>query len=136
MEPSKANYLTSGYVRCKLPGKSLVFSALVDSGNLSKYDLISESLAKRLKIPMHPSPLELGTAGKGQKLSVLGQCESFNIYIEKCGEMFEISPTFHYFKTLLRLHTSNLKLKRPINSHQKKKKQQKNSCPLTPPPKA
>ena len=92
MEPSKANYLTSGYVRCKLPGKSLVFSALVDSGNLSKYDLISESLAKRLKIPMHPSPLELGTAGKGQKLSVLGQCESFNIYIEKCGEMFEISP--------------------------------------------
>ena len=92
MEPSKSDYLTSGYVRCKLPGRSLVFSALVDSGNLSKYDLISESLAKRLKIPVHPSPLELGTAGKGQKLSVIGQCEPFNVYIEKCGDMFVISP--------------------------------------------
>ena len=92
MEASKVDYLTSGYLRCKLPGRSLVFSALVDSGNLSKFDLISESLAKRLKIPMHPSPLELGTAGKGQKLSVIGQCEPFNIYIEKCGEMFVISP--------------------------------------------
>ena len=48
MEASKVDYLTSGYLRCKLPGRSLVFSALVDSGNLSKFDLISESLAKRL----------------------------------------------------------------------------------------
>ena len=65
MNPFKTDQLTSGYVRCKLPGRSLIFSALIDSGNLSSYDLMSESLVKKLNLQVNPAHLELGTAGKG-----------------------------------------------------------------------
>ena len=92
MNPFKTDQLTSGYVRCKLPGRSLIFSALIDSGNLSSYDLMSESLVKKLNLQVNPAHLELGTAGKGKKIQVIGQCNPLNIYIENCGEMFEIAP--------------------------------------------
>ena len=92
MNPLKTYQLTSGYVRCKLPGRSLIFSALLDSGNLSSYDLMSESLTKKIKIQVNPAHLELGTAAKGKRIQVIGQCQPFKIYIESCGEMFEIAP--------------------------------------------
>jgi len=90
MSSLKTFHLTSSNVRCKLPGRSLIFSALIDSGNLSSYDLISESLTKKLNIPVNPAHLELVTAGK--KIQVIGQCQPFNIYIEDCGEILEIAP--------------------------------------------
>ena len=55
MNPFKTDQLTSGYVRCKLPGRSLIFSALIDSGNLSSYDLMSESLVKKLNLQVNPA---------------------------------------------------------------------------------
>ena len=72
MNPFKTDQLTSGYVRCKLPGRSLIFSALIDSGNLSSYDLMSESLVKKLNLQVNPAKLVLGTAGKGKKIQVIG----------------------------------------------------------------
>ena len=92
MNPFKTDQLTSGYVRCKLPGRSLIFSALIDSGNFSSYDLMSEPLVKKLNLQVNPAQLELGTAGKGKKIQVIGKCHPFNIYIKNCGEMFEIAP--------------------------------------------
>ena len=81
MNPLKTYQLTSCYVRCKLPGR-----------NLSSYDLMSESLVKKLNLEVNPAQLELGTAGKDKKIQVIGQCHPFNIYIKSCIEMFEIAP--------------------------------------------
>ena len=67
MNPFKTDQLTSGYVRCKLPGRSLIFSTLIDSS----YDLMSEPLVKKLNLQVNPAKLELGTAGKGKKIQVI-----------------------------------------------------------------
>ena len=88
MNPFKTYQLTSGYVRGRLHRRSLIFSTLIDSS----YDLMSEPLVKKLNLQVNPAKLELGTAGKGKKIQVIGKCHPFNIYIENCGEKFEIAP--------------------------------------------
>ena len=84
MEASKVDYLTSGYLRCKLPGRSLVFSALVDSGNLSKFDLISESLAKRLKMRSLLETTEMWWKTRNKTLVITVVKE----YLSLCSEIF------------------------------------------------
>ena len=61
----------SGYIRAKLPGKNIIFGGLIDSGNLSGYDLISERLVKRLRLPAKPAKYKLGTAGQGGQMHIV-----------------------------------------------------------------
>ena len=82
----------SGYIRAKLPGKNIIFGGLIDSGNLSGYDLISERLVKRLRLPAKPAKYKLGTAGQGGQMHIVGQCLPFSIRLENSQEIFEISP--------------------------------------------
>ena len=48
--PTEGNTKTPlGYIRCKVYGRNILVKTLIDSGNLYA-DLISEELAKKLKI--------------------------------------------------------------------------------------
>ena len=82
---------SKGYLRTRIPGRSVIFSSLIDSGNLSHDDLISEKLAKKLDLETEPWTQSLGTAGPGQ-LEVIGRVKNLTIVFENCGQRFSVSP--------------------------------------------
>ena len=82
---------SKGYIRTRIPGKNLIFSSLIDSGNLSQNDLISSNLAKKLNLEVVPMQQSLGTAGPAQ-LEVIGQVKNLTIVFENCGQRFGIQP--------------------------------------------
>ena len=82
---------SKGYLRTRIPGRNVIFSSLIDSGNLSHDDLISEKLAKKLDLETEPWTQSLGTAGPGQ-LEVIGRVKNLTIVFENCGQRFSVSP--------------------------------------------
>ena len=82
---------SKGYLRTRIPGRNVIFSSLIDSGNLSHDDLISAKLAKKLDLETEPWTQSLGTAGPGQ-LEVIGRVKNLTIVFENCGQRFSVSP--------------------------------------------
>ena len=63
------------------PNTKTFIKALVDSGNLFG-DIISEKLAKILKLKVKPCEKKAGTAMAGQAVKVIGISETFQLLIE------------------------------------------------------
>lgn len=63
----------------------------MDSGNLFA-DLISEDLAKKLKLPISGSQKTVGTAAANGKVIILGRAQSFRLYLEGISEAVTINP--------------------------------------------
>lgn len=64
---------------------------LIDSGNLCG-DLISESLAKALKLKIHGRERSVGTAASSGKVTILGHASPFKIYLENIAEAVLVHP--------------------------------------------
>ena len=64
---------------------------LIDSGNLFS-DLISEKLAKQLKLPITGSPRTVGTASSNGNVTIIGRTKPFGLYIEGINEAIQIHP--------------------------------------------
>ena len=80
-----------GYVRVMKPNTKTFIKALVDSGNLFG-DIISEKLAKILKLKVKPCEKKAGTAMAGQAVKVIGISEPFQLLIENLSEPVTITP--------------------------------------------
>ena len=64
---------------------------LIDSGNLFA-DLISEDLAKRLKLKVSGTPRTVGTASTQGKVTIVGRSNPFYLYLEGVPEAIRIQP--------------------------------------------
>lgn len=80
-----------GFVRAKLQFKSFLVNILIDSGNLFA-DLISEDLAKRLKLKVSGTPRTVGTASTQGKVTIVGRSNPFYLYLEGVPEAIRIQP--------------------------------------------
>lgn len=81
-----------GYVRVKVHSQSIIFSSLIDSGNLCKRSLISEELCETLKLPTSPYNGKLNTAGENQNVKIVGVVAPFRIFIEGLKMPVTINP--------------------------------------------
>ena len=61
-----------GFLRAKVQNRAIVLRTLVDSGNLFA-DLMSEDLAKKLKLPITGKVKTVGTASTNGKVTILGK---------------------------------------------------------------
>ena len=80
-----------GYIRSKVQNRSIILRTLIDSGNLFA-DLISEKLAKVLKLPILGQSKEVGTASAKGKVMVLGRTKPFQIYLEGIKDSVRVHP--------------------------------------------
>ena len=80
-----------GFVRAKLQFKSFLVNILIDSGNLFS-DLISEKLAKQLKLPINGSPRTVGTASTNGRVTIIGRTKPFSLYLEGINDPIQIHP--------------------------------------------
>ena len=80
-----------GYVRVKIFNRSILAKALVDSGNLFA-DLISEELAKLLRLKIYGQPRTVGTAANAGTVTVLGRTKPFYLFLEGINQPVQIRP--------------------------------------------
>ena len=80
-----------GYIRAKIFNRSVLVKTLIDSGNLFA-DLISEKLAKLLKLTIHGSTKTVGTAAASGTVTVLGKTKPFYIFLEEISGPVKVSP--------------------------------------------
>ena len=78
------------FLKSKVANRSILLSALVDSGNLSE-DLISLDLFARLGIKKEAANVNLRSPDKSA-LEVLGRARPFKIYIEGIPRPFMVAP--------------------------------------------
>ena len=84
-------YLSLGYIRALKKNTKTFIKALVDSGNLFG-DIMSEKLAKILKLQIKPCNSKAGTAVSNQKVHVLGKVDPFELILEGLQDPIVISP--------------------------------------------
>ena len=84
-------YLSLGYIRALKKNTKTFIKALVDSGNLFG-DIMSEKLAKILKLQIKPCNKKAGTAVSNQKVHVLGKVDPFELILEGLQDPIVISP--------------------------------------------
>ena len=84
-------YLSLGYIRALKKNTKTFIKALVDSGNLFG-DIMSEKLAKILKLTIKPCNSKAGTAVSNQKVHVLGKADPFELFLEGLQDPIVISP--------------------------------------------
>ena len=80
-----------GYIRGKVFSRNLILKILIDSGNLYG-DLISEELARLLKLQIVGHEKIVGTAAQDGKVTVLGRTKPFRLYLEGIKESVLIQP--------------------------------------------
>ena len=70
-----------GYIRAKVKGQNILTKAIIDSGNFYD-DLISEELAKKLKLEVYGRTSVAGTASRTGNVQILGKVKPFLVYLE------------------------------------------------------
>ena len=80
-----------GYIRANKPQSKIFIKALVDSGNLFG-EIVSEKLAKLLKLKYKPCTVKAGTAVSGQQVQILGKAEPMDLILEGLPEAVQIAP--------------------------------------------
>ena len=80
-----------GYIRAKVYNKSILVKALVDSGNLFA-DLISEDLARKLKLKVTGTERKVGTASTQGSVTIIGRAKPFKLYLEGISHPVQIQP--------------------------------------------
>jgi hypothetical protein len=88
---NQKNSSNSAYVRIKIFKKPIVAKMLIDSGNLVS-DLISEDIAKSLRVKSKPTRKTVGTAAKGGSVEIIGQSEPIKIFLENVPRPVIIRP--------------------------------------------
>ena len=78
--PSNGTQRPVGYIRAKVYGRCVLVKSLVDSGNLFA-DLISEKLAKLLKLQVTGTERKVGTASANGSVTVIGKAKPFMLYL-------------------------------------------------------
>ena len=90
--PNEGNTKTPlGYIRCKIYGRNILVKTLIDSGNLYA-DLISEELAKKLKIPYDKINKEVGTASQDGSIKIIGRAKNMKIFLEGIKTPIVVHP--------------------------------------------
>ena len=90
--PTEGNTKTPlGYIRCKVYGRNILVKTLIDSGNLYA-DLISEELAKKLKIPYDKINKEVGTASQGGSIKIIGRAKNMKMFLEGIKAPIVVHP--------------------------------------------
>ena len=80
-----------GYIRTKIHSRSILVKALVDSGNLCA-DLISDTLANKLKLKIIPTQKEVGTAASSGAIKIIGRIPRVKIFLENIKQAIIIKP--------------------------------------------
>ena len=80
-----------GYIRAKVHSRSILLNALIDSGNLYA-ELISEDLAKILKVKVAKTTRTVGTASKTGSVEILGRAAPIKLYLEGIAEPICFAP--------------------------------------------
>lgn len=80
-----------GYLRAKIHCKSFLVKVMIDSGNLCG-DLMSEELAKALKLKITGQPRSVGTASSKGSVTILGRVAPFRLYLEGIQEAVTVEP--------------------------------------------
>ena len=88
-KPSPANPV--GYLRAKVYNRSVLVKTLIDSGNLF-VDLISEKLAKTLKLAIKGTTRTAGTAHAQGSVTILGKTQPFKVFLEGIQESVTVQP--------------------------------------------
>ena len=82
----------AGYVRAKIGHKALLVKCLIDSGNLFG-NLISENLAKTLRVRYKGVEKTVGTAANDGALTILGRAIiPIRLYLEDVRQSVTIKP--------------------------------------------
>jgi hypothetical protein len=80
-----------GFIRAKVFGRAVLVKTLIDSGNLFA-DLISEQLAKMLKLKITGSERKVGTAAANGSVTVIGKAKAFHLYLEGISKPVKVEP--------------------------------------------
>ena len=80
-----------GYVRTKIHSRNILVKTLVDSGNLCA-DLISETLANKLRLKIIPTNKEVGTAASSGAIKIVGRIPRVKIFLENIKKPIIIKP--------------------------------------------
>jgi len=80
-----------GFIRAKIFGRAILVKSLIDSGNLFA-DLISEKLAKMLKLKITGTERKVGTAAANGSVTVTGKAKAFYLYLEGISKPVRVEP--------------------------------------------